>query len=54
MISLTDKPGFGPRGTAPMPSKYAFLYSSKALEKSSTSQQTLVTRSNMVTSHWFC
>src|SRR6516165_3611121 len=51
MISLTDRPGLGPRGAAALPSKYVFLCAWQALRKSSTSQETSVSRSNMVASH---
>jgi len=53
LISLTDKPGCGPRSAAPMQIKYAVPCAAKALQKSSTSQNTSVSWSNMVTFHGF-
>jgi len=51
MISLTDRPGCGPRGAAQLPGREVCHCASNAWQKSSTSQKTSVSRSNMVISH---
>src|SRR5579872_2813310 len=51
MISLTDRPGAGPRGGVPFLIKLASHCGKNALQKSSTAQKVSTSRSNMLTSH---
>jgi len=47
MISLTQRPGCGPRGAPPVPIRYASHCGTNAWQKSSTSQKVSTSRSNI-------
>src|SRR5215472_7604373 len=51
MISLTHRPGAGPRGVVPFLIKWASHCGKNTLQKSSTAQKVSTSRSNMLTSH---
>ncbi len=51
MISLTDRPGSGPRRAVPLRIKYAAHCGKHAWQKSSTAQKVSTSRSNILTSY---